>query len=68
MLGDLKRFTAIKGRGVLAKTLGTLQSLKLATGPLTAVMMRALYSTIASAFSWNCFVNLDQWSMDEVAW
>ena len=64
MLGNLKRFTAVKARrrryetlGVyvkeLAKVLGTLQGLKLATGPLTAVMMCALYSSIASARSWN---------------
>ena len=49
MLSDLKRLTAVKVRGrrnetqgvhirVLAKVLGTLQSLRLTTGPLTAVM------------------------------
>ena len=79
VLGNLKRRTAVKVRGKryktqrvhvkeLAKVLGTLQSLKLATGPLTAVMTRALYSSRASALSWNCFVKLDRSRIDKVEW
>ena len=55
MLCNLKHLTVVKARGsrqtrrkvhakVLAKVLGTLQSLRLVTGPFTAVMTRALYS------------------------
>ena len=79
MLTSLNRITAVKVRGrrnetgrvhvkVLAKVLGTLQSLRLATGPLTAVMTRALYTSIASALSWDCYVRLDQFGRDEVEW
>ena len=52
----------------LAKVVGTLQSLRLATGPLIAVMTRSLYRTIVTADSWNSYVSMDVLSQNKVTW
>ena len=47
---------------LLAKVVGTLQSLRLATGPLIAVKTRSLYYIIATAPSWSSHNLTSSWT------
>ena len=59
MLGKLKNrgFHVVHVKQ-LAKAVGTLQSLRPATGPLIAIMTCSLYFTIATAASWNSYISM----------
>ena len=52
----------------VAKVVGKLQSLRLATGPIVSVLTRSLYATIASAKSWGSWVKLDELATYELNW
>ena len=52
----------------LARLLGTLQAVRLATGPIVSVMTRSLYSAVDSASSWAAWVKLDPMAQKEVNW
>ena len=53
---------------LLARFVGMLQSVKLATGPIVAVMTRSLYHTVASAPSWSSMVVLSDMAKFETNW
>ena len=52
----------------LAKVVGKLQAVRLATGPIVAIMTRSLYVTVDRAASWGSRVKLDALSRGELEW
>ena len=52
----------------VAQVVGTLQSVRLAAGPITAVMTRSLYMAVREAATWSSFIILDQLAKFELAW
>ena len=50
----------------LARYVGFLQSVHLATGPIVAVMTRSMYVAVEKANSWNSFISLDDLSEFEI--
>ena len=61
-----------KGRAVpvrkLARLVGKLQALRLATGPIVSVLTRSLYAAISSCSSWSAWTKLDDLAIFEVDW
>jgi hypothetical protein len=54
-------------RGI-ARAVGTIQSVRLATGPIVSVMTRSLYHTVDVAARWDSFVKLVALSVFEREW
>ena len=52
----------------VARLLGTLQSVRLATGPLVQVMTRSLYHVVKKAKSWKSWVVLTELAKFELDW
>ena len=53
---------------LLARFVGMLQAVKLATGPIVAVMTRSMYHTVTAAPSWSSFVILSDMAKFELNW
>ena len=47
---------------------GSLQSVRLATGPIVSVMTQSLYVAVAKDTSWSSFIKLDGLARSEVRW
>ena len=52
----------------LAKLAGMLQAVRLATGPIVAIMTRSMYVTVDRAANWGSRVKLDPLSRVELEW
>ena len=64
---DIKARSRMKVK-LLARLVGMLQAVKLATGPIVAVMTRSLYHVVASAPSWSSNVQLSEMAKFELNW
>ena len=68
----LEKVKGYKNRGHpvrdLAKLVGKIQSLRLATGPIVSVLTRSLYAIISAAKTWGSWVKLDDLALFEVNW
>ena len=52
----------------LAKLVGMLQSVRLATGPIVAVLTRSLYHVVGEAPRWSSYVKLSDLARTELEW
>ena len=52
----------------IAKLVGMLQSVRLATGPIVAVLTRSLYHVVDAAPRWNSHVKLTELARSELEW
>ena len=52
----------------VAKVVGKLQAVRLATGPIVAIMTRSLYVMVDRAATWSSRVKLDPLSRAELEW
>ena len=52
----------------LARLVGTLQAVRLATGPIVSVMTRSLYVAVDSASSWSAWVSMSKMALQEIVW
>jgi hypothetical protein len=52
----------------LASAVGSMQSVRLATGPVVAALTRSLYQAVDDANYWNSFLRLDEMALQELRW
>ena len=52
----------------LARLVGTLQAVRLATGPIVSVMTRSLYVAVDTAATWSSWVTLSKMALQEITW
>ena len=64
-LGRSKGWVAVRR---VASVVGLLQSVRLAVGPLVAILTRSLYHVVNEAKSWKSFVKLDDLARLELDW
>ena len=72
MVKIMEKLKAVRRRRLTAKKVaqlvGLLQCMRLATGPIMAIMTRSLYYEVAKAATWYSFITLTDLARREVDW
>ena len=67
LIAELRARTRVKVK-LVARLVGKLQAVRLATGPIVAILTRSLYVAVATAKSWKSWLEFTEMAQFELRW
>ena len=67
LIAEIKPRRKVKVK-LVARLVGKLQAVRLATGPIVAILTRSLYGAVAAARTWKSWIELGEMARFELGW